>query len=106
MRKKISLALILVLMLSVISVPVFAKDDNFYADDEVTLEKNIGKTTFVAGDNIEVTSEIDGASFIAGNNITLSSQQDYLFTRNGKTSKSFRYLISITNINIHDHNEQ
>ena len=79
MKKKISIGLILVMVLSFIAIPVFAKEDNFYADDEVKITKSIGKTTFAAGNNVEVSSSIDGISFIAGQNVTLSSVQDYLF---------------------------
>ena len=79
MKKKISIGLILVMVLSFITIPVFAKEDNFYADDELTIEKSIGKTTFAAGNNVDVSSTIDGAAFVAGKNITLSSSQDYLF---------------------------
>lgn len=79
MKKKISLGLILILVLSLVSIPVFAKDEGFYADDDVSLQKNVGQTTFAAGNNVEISSEIDGLAFVAGNNITLSSSQDHLF---------------------------
>ena len=79
MRKKISIGLILIMVLSFITIPVFAKEDNFYADENVKVTKNIGKTTFAAGSNVDISSTIDGAAFFAGNNLTLSSVQDYLF---------------------------
>ena len=67
------------MVLSFITIPVFAKEDNFYAGDELSIEKSIGKTTFAAGNNVDVSSSIDGATFVAGQNLTLSSSQDYLF---------------------------
>lgn len=79
MRKKISIGLILVMVLSFITVPVFAKEDNFQAGDSLSIEKNIGKTTFAAGNNVDVSSDIDGATFVAGKEVTVSSTQDYLF---------------------------
>ena len=79
MRKKINIGLILVMVLSFITIPVFAKEDNFYADRELKIEKSIGKTTFAAGNNVDVSSNIDGVSFIAGKDVTLSSSQDHLF---------------------------
>ena len=78
MKKKISI--LLIILLSVISIPVFAEEnDQFFADDEVTIEKNVSRTSFAAGNFIRVSSEIDGINFAAGNNITVSSKQDYMF---------------------------
>lgn len=79
MRKKISIGLILVMVLSFITIPVFAKEDNFQAGDNLSIEKSIGKTTFAAGNNVDVSSDIDGATFVAGKEVTVSSTQDYLF---------------------------
>ena len=79
MKKKISIGLILIMVLSFITIPVFAKEDNFYAGEELSVEKSIGKTTFAAGSNVDISSSIDGVAFIAGNNVTLSSSQDYVF---------------------------
>lgn len=78
MKKKI--CLILILFLTLVIVPVGAKTkDNFVADDNVKLTKNIGSTTFAAGNTVNVNSTVDGALFVAGNNVSLKSAQDILF---------------------------
>lgn len=78
MKKKI--LLIIILLLTLVVVPVGAKSkDNFIANDNVKVNKNIGATTFMAGNRVEASSQIDGANFVAGNNVALSSTQDILF---------------------------
>lgn len=77
MRKKI--CLLLVLAISLIAIPVFAKENNFNAGDDLKLEKEIKATAFTAGNTIEMVNKVDGLNFVAGNNLTLSSTQDYLF---------------------------
>lgn len=77
MKKKI--ALLLVIVLSLAFIPVFAKDENFNAGDELKLDQAIGATSFSAGNSIDMTSEVDGMNFVAGNTLALSSTQDHLF---------------------------
>ena len=77
-KKLLNIILVLVLLLG---INVNAKTtEGFYADESLTLNKEIGTTTFAAGNNVNVSSKIDGISFIAGNNVTLSGNHDYLFT--------------------------
>jgi len=78
MKKRI--ALLLVVVLSLVILPVQAKDySNFKADDNLAVSGQIGATLFAAGNSVKTTSEVDGASFIAGNMLSISSKQDYLF---------------------------
>ena len=78
MKKKI--ALLLIVLLAIISIPVQAKtEDNFITGDDISIEKSIGSTTFVAANTIDVNSDIDGIIFAAGNSIRMSSKQDYAF---------------------------
>ena len=77
MRKKISL--LLIVLLSIVSIPVFALGENFTADESVILEKSIGYTNFVAGNRVNSTADVDGINFVAGNMITISGRQDYIF---------------------------
>lgn len=78
MKKKTFL--LLIILLTIVAIPVFAKTkDNFYANEDVTLDNATESTTFVAGNNVELSSEIDGASFVAGNNLKITSSQDYIF---------------------------
>ena len=93
MKKKICLLLILVL--SLVSIPVFAKDyENFRADNSLILNETIGSTTFAAGNNVKLSSEIDGAAFVAGNMLSISSKQDYLFAAGND--------VTITNVSSKD----
>ena len=72
---------LLVFLVALFSIPTIAlADEGFYADDSVTLSKDINTTSFIAGNNVDVTSKIDGAAFVAGNNVHLKSSQDVLFT--------------------------
>lgn len=69
-----------IVLLSMIVIPVYAKtEDNFHADEDVTIEKSIGSTTFIAGNTVDVNSNIDGIAFVAGNSINMTSTQDYAF---------------------------
>ena len=80
--KKKKFFVLLIILLAIVSVPVFAKNkagDNFIAGEEVTVNESIDKTSFIAGNNVNVLSEIEGINFVAGNNVTLSSNQEYLF---------------------------
>lgn len=92
MKKKI--CLLLVVVLSLVSLPVFAEDyDNFKAEDNLIVDGTIGSTTFAAGNSVKTSSEIDGTAFIAGNSLSIGSKQDYLFAAgnsvvlNGATTK-------------------
>ena len=90
MKKKI--VLLLVMVLSLIAVPVYAKD-NFIADNSANVEEEKDSTTFVAGNSVKLASDIDGLGFAAGNIVYVSSKQDYLFaagnnvTLDGVTAK-------------------
>lgn len=78
MKKKIFLLLIMIL--SLVAIPVHAKDmDNFLADNNLIVDSEIGKTSFVAGNSVKFSSTVDGASFVAGNIVSINSTQDYLF---------------------------
>lgn len=70
--------LLLILVLTVICIPVNAKD-NFYANQELNLNKEYDSTVFAAGNNVKATGRVDGISFIAGNNISVENERDYLF---------------------------
>jgi len=76
MKKR--LYLLFIVLLTAVCIPVHAKD-NFYADDNISLKKDITSSSFVAGNNVEVTGKNDGISFVAGNNITVKNDRDYLF---------------------------
>ena len=69
---------VLIVLLAVISVPVFA-EENFEAGNNVEVKENKEATSFIAGNIVDLNSEIDGVGFIAGNIVTVSSSQDYLF---------------------------
>lgn len=78
MKKKIFLLLIVVL--SFLTIPVYAKDmDNFLADENLIVDSEIEKTAFAAGNSVKFSSNVDGASFVAGNILSINSTQDYLF---------------------------
>jgi len=78
MKKK--LYLLLVVVLSLVMLPVQAKDySNFKAEDNLAISGQVGATLFAAGNSVKTTSEVDGASFVAGNMLSISSKQDYLF---------------------------
>ena len=77
MKKKICFLLVMLLAFTVI--PVGAKTNNFYADNNLALNKDLDRTAFIAGNNVEVTSTIDGIGFMAGQHLNLQSKQDYLF---------------------------
>ena len=70
---------IFILLLSLAVIPVGAKTNNFYADNNLSLTNPIDSTTFIAGNNVELSSEIDGMSFVAGEYLKISSKQDHLF---------------------------
>ena len=76
MRKK--LFLLLILLISVVTLPVNAKS-NFYAGESIKLNKEYDSTVFAAANKIESTGNIDGISFLAGNQITVKNNKDYLF---------------------------
>lgn len=78
MKKKIYAFLIAIILMC--SFNVYAKTDNaFYADETVSVKKNINTTSFVAGNNVDASSNVDGLNFIAGNVVNVSSTQDYAF---------------------------
>lgn len=78
MKKKISFLIALFLIIMI--MPVYAKEENFYAGEDVIVKNNVESTTFAAGNNVEFTPiMVDGLSFAAGNNVVLSSMQDHLF---------------------------
>lgn len=70
--------LLLILVLTVIWVPVNAKD-NFYAGQDLKLNKEYNSTVFAAGNNVKATGKVDGISFIAGNDVSVENERDYLF---------------------------
>ena len=79
MKKRFSTIIILMVLLIGI-IPVFAEEnDNFFAEENVEIEKKVNSTSFVAGNSINMSSEVDGINFVAGNNISLSTTQDHLF---------------------------
>ena len=78
MKKRISL--LLIVLLSIVSIPVFALGENFTADESVILEKSIGYTNFVAGNRVSSTANVDGINFVVGNVVNISGRQDYIFT--------------------------
>lgn len=75
--KKIVYSL-LVMIITLVCIPVNAKD-NFYANQELNLNKEYDSTIFAAGNNVKATGRVDGISFIAGNNISVENERDYLF---------------------------
>ena len=78
MKKKL-LLLLVVFLLVVSIIPVYAKENSFFADETLNLEKNFDQTTFMAGNLINYKGQIDGISFAAGNNVNMTSSQDYAF---------------------------
>ena len=70
--------LLLIMVLTVICIPVNAKD-NFYAGQDLKLNKEYDSTVFAAGNNVKVTGKVDGISFIAGNDVSVENERDYLF---------------------------
>ena len=74
MKKKL---LFLLLILSILVIPVSAKDNDILSNHK---EGNkILSSAFTAEDNVNLEKEIDGLSFVAGNTINVSNKQDYLF---------------------------
>lgn len=69
---------LLVMIITLVCIPVNAKD-NFYASQELKLNKEYDSTIFAAGNNVKATGRVDGISFIAGNNISVENERDYLF---------------------------
>ena len=70
--------LLLIIVLTVICIPVNAKD-NFYAGQDLKLNKEYSSTVFAAGNNVKATGKVDGISFIAGNDVSVENERDYLF---------------------------
>lgn len=70
--------LLLIMVLTVICIPVNAKD-NFYAGQDLKLNKEYDSTVFAAGNNVKATGKVDGISFIAGNDVSVENERDYLF---------------------------
>ena len=70
--------LLLVIVLTVVCIPVNAKD-NFYAGQDLKLNKEYSSTVFAAGNNVKATGKVDGISFIAGNDVSVENERDYLF---------------------------
>ena len=92
MKKKIFL--LLIVLLGLVTIPVHAEEmTNFLTDENLVVDKEIGKTTFAAGNSVKVSSNIDGIAFVAGNIVNVNSTQDYLFaagnnvTLDGVTAK-------------------
>ena len=54
--------LLLIMVLTVVCIPVNAKS-NFYADQNLKLDKEYTSTIFAAGNNVEVTGKNNGISF-------------------------------------------
>ena len=78
MKKKIFLLLIMIL--SLVTIPVHAEGiTHFFADDNLVVDEEIGKTAFAAGNSVKISSQVDGMSFVAGNIVYINSNQDYLF---------------------------
>lgn len=75
---KKSLYLLLIMILTLVCIPVHAKD-NFYADQNLKLNKEYNSTIFAAGNNVKATGKVNGISFIAGNDVTIENERDYLF---------------------------
>ncbi len=82
MKKKILLIFLLVLSVFTLQInTVNAKElPGFYANDNLTLEKDVDATLFAAGETVNVKSNVNGSSFIAGKDVKVSSNQDILFT--------------------------
>lgn len=79
MRKK-GLLLILILVIGLVFVPVQAKGINgFYADEDVTIDKDVDSSLFAAGNTIDVNADVDGNSFVAGSDIKLKGNHDSVF---------------------------
>ena len=75
--------LLLIMVLTLVCIPVHAKD-NFYADQNLKLDKEYTSTIFAAGNNVSVTGKVDGISFVAGNDVTVKNDRDYLFAGGNK----------------------
>ena len=97
--------LFLIIVMTVFIIPVKAKD-NFYADQDLKLNKEYDSTVFAAGNNVKATGKVDGISFIAGNNVSVENERDYLFVagnviniKNVTTKDAF---IAGSNITIED----
>ena len=93
MKKKIYA--ILIALIAIASINVYAKTDRaFYADETVSVKKEINTTSFVAGNNVDVSSTVDGLNFIAGNVVNVSSTQDYAFVAGN--------IVTLTNVTSKD----
>lgn len=96
---------LLVMIITLVCIPVNAKD-NFYASQELKLNKECDSTVFAAGNNVKVTGRVDGISFIAGNNISVENERDYLFAAgnviNIKKVTTKDAFIAGSNINIEE----
>ena len=93
MKKKIYA--ILIALIALVSINVYAKTDNgFYADETVSVKKDLNTTSFVAGNNVDVSSTVDGLNFVAGNVVNVSSIQDYAFIAGN--------IVTLTNVTAKD----
>lgn len=102
--KKIVYSL-LVMIITLVCIPVNAKD-NFYASQDLKLNKEYDSTVFAAGNNVTATGRVDGISFIAGNDIFVENERDYLFAAgniiNIKKVTTKDAFIAGSNINIEE----
>ena len=66
--KKKGLLLIFILIIGFSIIPVQAKSlKGFYADENVTIDKNVDSSLFAAGESIDVNATVDENSFLAAN---------------------------------------
>lgn len=78
--KKKGLLLIFILIIGFSIIPVQAKSfKGFYADENVTIDKNVDSSLFAAGESIDVNATVDGNSFLAANEIKLAGNHDSVF---------------------------
>ena len=87
MKKKLFGIAIVLLML--ITTPVYAKDINhFYtkASDNVTFEDKVIGDSAIAGNLVDIIGNIDGIGFIAGNTVSVNGEVEYGFVAGNKVS--------------------
>ncbi len=87
MRKKLFGIVIVLLML--ITTPVYAKDINrFYAKagDNIAFEDKVIGDSAIAGNLVDIIGNIDGIGFIAGNTVSVNGEVEYGFVAGNKVN--------------------
>ena len=79
--KKKGLLLVLLLAISMVFIPVQAKETKgFYVNEDVTIKEDVNSSLFAAGETVDVNATVNGNSFVAGNKVKMTGSHDSIFT--------------------------